>query len=73
MTNVKIQMTNQIQMFKCLNDSVNNPDQRPRLHLLFAGPAGLFAESSFPTENQSLSDPGIPGSILFGHSLLCKA
>ena len=28
MTNVKIQMTNQIQMFKCLNDSVKNPDQR---------------------------------------------
>jgi hypothetical protein len=31
MTNVKIQMTNQIQMFKCLNDSVKNPNQRSGL------------------------------------------
>ena len=33
MTNVKNQMTNQIQMIKCLNDSVKNPVQRSGLHL----------------------------------------
>jgi hypothetical protein len=51
MTNVKIQMTNQIQMFKCLNDFVKNPDQRLGLFLPSARTAGLFAESGLPTES----------------------
>ena len=51
MTNVKIQMTNQIQMIKCLNDSVKNPDQTTGLLLPSAGTAGLFAECGFPKES----------------------
>jgi hypothetical protein len=34
MTNAKIQMTNQIQMIKCQNDSMKNPDQRSELQPL---------------------------------------
>ena len=44
MTNVKIQMTNQIQMFKCLNDSVKNPGRQSGLL-----PRFLFAESRSPS------------------------
>jgi hypothetical protein len=51
MTNVKIQMTNQIQMIKCLNDSVKNPHQRSGLPLPSSGTAGLLAESGFPRES----------------------
>ncbi len=51
MTNVKIQMTNQIQMIKCLNDSVKNPDQRSGPLLPSAGTAGLFAECGFSKES----------------------
>ena len=40
MTNAKIQMTNQIQMIKCQNDSMKNPDQRSGLQLLSNKKAG---------------------------------
>ncbi len=79
MTNVKIQMTNQIQLFKCLNDSVKNPDQRPGLLLPSAGKAGLFEENNFspescsPKESQSRFNLGTPCSNPFGHPVSCKA
>ncbi len=59
MTNVKIQMTNQIQMFKCLNYSVKNPDPRSGLlprslcrKRLSLRKAAFQAENNFPPESQ---------------------
>jgi len=79
MTNVKIQMTNQIQMIKCLNDSVKKPDQRPGLLCCPQGrPDSFFLERCFPNGKQfSAGKPksrfnlGTPRSKPFAHSALC--
>ena len=74
MTNVKIQMTNQIQMFKCLNDSVKNPGRQSGLLLPSAGTASSFLrkaaphpENCFLKESQSRLNWGTLRSKPEGH------
>jgi hypothetical protein len=50
MTNVKIQMTNQIQMFKCLNDSGKKSDQRWGLLCRPLGRPVSLQKAAFPPE-----------------------
>jgi hypothetical protein len=51
MTNVKIQMRNQIQMIKCLNDSMKNPDQRSGLLCRPLGRPVFYQKAAVPPES----------------------
>ncbi len=79
MTNVKIQMTNQIQMFKCLNDSVKNPDQRSGILCRPLGrpvslqKAAFRRKVVFRLESQSRFNLRTPRSRIFDHSVSCLA
>ena len=73
MTNVKIRMTNQIQMIKCQNDSVKKPDYWSGLLLPSTGTAGFFAESSFHSGSQNQLNLGTPYSKPFGRSSSSQA
>ena len=74
MTNVKIQMTNQIQMFKCLHDCVKNPDHRSALLCRPQGrpvtlkKAAFRRKFVFSLENQSRFNLGTIRSNPFGKS-----
>ncbi len=65
MTNVKIQMTNQIQMIKCLNDSIKI-QTNGRDFFAVCRDTGPFTESALPTE--SYFPHGKTKSVQFGDS-----
>ena len=72
-------MTNQIQMFKCLNDSVKNPDQRSGILCRPLGrpvslqKAAFRRKVVFRLESQRRFNLRTPRSRIFNHSVSCLA
>ncbi len=74
-------MTNQIQMIKCLNDSVKDPNQRSGLlcrpkgrldslqKAVFLLKTAFQVKNDFPMESQSRLNLGTPRSNPFDHSV----